>query len=93
MELTWGLHAETFEKRPFCPISRPPRLSGSRPSSAVACYGGWNGGQAASDSDFNPPKSYGGLILEILPDIPAVKIFASLDLGQNISFRGGHYLE
>jgi len=33
-------------------LTRPPRLKlrdagrGSRPSSAVACYGGWNGGQA-----------------------------------------------
>jgi len=31
-----------------------------------------------------------GLILEILQDIPAVKIFACLDLEQNISFMDGH---
>jgi len=31
------------------------------------------------------------LILEILPYIPAVKIFAFLDVEQNISFLDGHY--
>jgi hypothetical protein len=30
------------------------------------------------------------LILEILPYIPVVKIFAGLDLEQNISFLDGH---
>jgi len=45
----------------------------------------------------NPPEAGESLryaqilILEILPYIPAVKIFASLDLGQNISFLNGHY--
>jgi hypothetical protein len=45
----------------------------------------------------NPPEAGESLryaqilILEILPYIPAVKIFASLDLGQNISFLDGHF--
>ena len=44
---------------------------------------------SASDSNFNPPPNFGGLILEILTVFLWLKFSSSLILTKNPSFRSG----